>query len=61
MSGSGSFWSKNGWEWVFFLKNGWEWVVFLENWVGVGESGWEWQEWVRVAGTSLERNSVKPV
>ena len=61
MSGSGSFWSKNGWGWVFFLKNGWEWVVFLENWVGGGESGWEWQEGVRVAGTSLGRNSVKPV
>ena len=57
----GGFCQKMGGSGFFFLKNGWEWVVFLEKRVGVGESGWEWQEWVRVAGTSWERNSVKPV
>ena len=42
----------------FLSKNGWEWVVFLEKWVGVGESNWEW---LGVGESGCERNSVKPV
>ena len=49
MGGSGSFLTKNEWEWVVFLdkwegvghflENWWEWIVFVKKW-------WEW---VRVA------------
>ena len=44
--GNGLFLLKIGGSGLFLLKSGWEWVVF-ENFLGVGESGWE-------------RNSVKP-
>ena len=46
MVGMGGFFCKLVGVGVFLLKNGWEWVVF-ENFLGVGESGWE-------------RSSVKP-
>ena len=68
MGGSGSFLTKNEWEWVVFLakwegvghflENWWECMVFVKKWVGVGKSG---LEWVRVAGSDLERSSVNPV
>ena len=43
--GNGLFLLKIGGSGVFLLKNGWEWVVF-ENFLGVGESGWE-RNWVK--------------